>query len=546
MSWEEELDEALEEAREDLGFPPIDDWEKEPGIGTAAVDMSAVRGKVMVDPEFAPQLSNTAKKGLMSHELGHPKKHPKDAKTAILENHWGKEYNNSGTVVNLFDDLVDNISLIMQGRDSQAEELEALYREISDNQHMVEDVIRRRYEEVSDIRHGTEGEFDYGSTVYDPEGEQKELLQVLQSIDFRRNEIIEDHEFYFHKFASAFDPHLDDMQQSGDGQGEPQQGEGQEQQQESGGQGDEYGEEQPSDIGGDVGVDSFSEDEIEDALDEIARDEDIDADEFEDILEDTAEEIGEGAGDQLNQKMDQAIATYYDSLSRQYNLKIEGSVANRVGTAPNGHKDWELGDRSDMIDPENSLGKVGMPGVTKTRKMDGYEMHGGQAEGKPDATIILDSSGSMQNPEEQTSYAVLGAFCAANSYLGNGSEVAVANFSSETEITNFTKDQTEVQEALVDYQAGGTNLDVEAIQELEGQKTEDTHSILITDAGIENFDDTVEYLENSHGRNTVLWINGEYDDLPEEYSELQEVPQTSLYHIQDESDIPNVVLGEVR
>jgi hypothetical protein len=160
------------------------------------------------------------------------------------------------------------------------------------------------------------------------------------------------------------------MQQSGDGQGESQQRDSQEQGQgESGGQGDEYGEDQqPSDIGGDVGADSFSDDEIEDALDEIARDEDIDADEFEDILEDTAEEIGEGAGDQLDQKMNQAIATYYDSLSRQYNLEIEGQVANRVGTAPNGHKDWELGDRTDMIDPENSLGKVGMPGVTRHGK----------------------------------------------------------------------------------------------------------------------------------------------------------------------------------
>lgn len=538
MSWEKELDEAFQEAREDLGFPPMDDWEEDPGIGTAAVDMSAVRGKIMVEPEFVSQLSYTAMKGLMSHELGHQKKHPRDARTLMLENHWGKEYNNSGAVINFFDDLVDNVSLIMQGRDSQAEELKALYRETSDGQHMIEDVIRRRYEESSDIRHGTEGEFDYGSTISDPEGEQRRLLNVLQSIDFRRNEIMKDHEFYFHKFASAFDPYLDD-QQPGDGKGRPQQGEANEGQ-------------QPSDIGGDIGLDSFPEDEIEDAIDEIARgehlerDQAMDPEEFEDIIEDTFEEIGEEAGDQLNQKMDQAIATYYDSLARQYNLKIEGTVANRVGTAPNGQKDWELGDRSDMIDPEASLGKIGMPGVTKTREMEGYEMHGGQTEGKPDATIILDSSGSMVDPGKETSHATLGALCAANSYLGNGSEVAAVNFSNETKITEFTKDQTEIQEALIDYQGGGTNLDVEAVRELERQKTEDTHSILITDAGIENFDDTVEYLENSNGRNTVLWIDNKYDEPPEEYSKLQEVSKTSVYHIEDESDIPSVVLGEVR
>jgi hypothetical protein len=514
VSWEEELDEALEQAREDLGYPTIKHWEKKQGIGTAAVDMNAVRRKVMVDPKFAPQLSSLAKKGLMSHEIGHSKKHPKDARTAILENHWGEEYNNSDKIVNFFDDLVDNISLIMQGRDSQAEELEALYREISDNQHMVEDVIRRRYEEVSDIRHGTEGQFDYGSTINEPEGDQKELFHVLQSIDFRQDQIIDDHEFYFHKFASAFDPYLDDMQQQ--------------------------------DIGGDVGPENFSEEEIEDAIDEIARgehldeDQEIDPEELEEIIDSLGEK-----GDKINQKPDNATTTFYDSLACQYNLEIEGKAANRVGTAPNGHKDWRPGDRTEMIDPENSLGKVGMLGITKTRKMEGYKMHGGRAEGKPDATMVLDSSKSMQDPEKQKSYAVLGAFCAANSYLDSGSEVAVANFSNRTEITDFTKDKSKVQNALVDYQNGGTNLNVDAIQELESQKSEDTHSILITDAGIQNFDETTEYLENSQGKNTVLWINDEYNELPEKYSELAEAPETSLHHIQDESDIPEVVLGEV-
>ena len=551
MSWEEELDEAFREAREDLGFPPVDSWAEMPeekkqmmksqGMRpTAFLDMSEGSNEFRVNPDFIDSLSYPAMKGVSSHELGHQKNHPGGAKTAMLENHWSKEYGNPNAVKQFFDDLVNNISLIMQSRGSQAEELEALYGEMSENgQSMVEDVIRRRYEEVSDIRNGTEGEFDYGSTISDPEGEQRRLLNVLQSIDFRRNKIIEDHEFYFHKFASAFDPYFDDAQQPGDGQGRPQQGEANEGQ-------------QPSDIGGDVGLDSFPEDEIEDAIDEIARGEHLDGDqamdpeEFEDIIEDTSEEIGEGAGDQLNQKMDQAIATYYDSLARQYNLKIEGTVANRVGTAPNGQKDWELGDRSDMIDPEASLGKIGMPGVTKTREMEGYEMHGGQTEGKPDATIILDSSGSMVDPGKETSHATLGALCAANSYLGNGSEVAAVNFSNETKITEFTKDQTEIQEALVDYQGGGTNLDVEAVRELERQKTEDTHSILITDAGIENFDDTVEYLENSNGRNTVLWIDNKYDEPPEEYSKLQEVSKTSVHHIEDENDIPDVVLGEVR
>ena len=529
MSWQEELDDAFQEAREDLGFPPIDRWAEMPEekkemmqrqgmMPTAFLDMSRGRNQFKVNPEFIDSLSFLAKKGVCAHELGHQKKHPGSAKTAIMENHWSKEYENSNSVTQFFDDLVNNTSLIMQARGSQAEELESLYKEMSENgQTMVENLIRKRYEEVADIRKNEDRSYDFGSTIQDPDGTEKELLRVLQSIDFRRNPIIEDHEFYFHKFASSFDPYLGDDSDS-----------------------------PPSDIGGDMSLDSFPDAEIEDAVDEIARDDDINAEEFEDILEDTSEDTGD-LNENLEEKLDNAVTTFYDSLSRQYNLKIKGKVANRVGTAPNGHKDWEIGDRSDLIDPENSLGKIGMPGVTKTRKMAGYEMHGGQAEGKPDAIILMDSSGSMQNPREDTSYAVLGAYCAANSYIENGSEVAVANFSNQTEATEFTKDRTEVQKALADYQSGTTNLDTELVQELDNQKPEPVHSILITDADIRNFDDTVNYLENSSGRNTMLWIDNEnHDELPDEYSELENIPDTSIYHIKDESDIPDVVLGEVR
>ena len=184
---------------------------------------------------------------------------------------------------------------------------------------------------------------------------------------------------------------------------------------------------------GEHSLDQYSNEDVERGLKELAMAANTPA-EFKEIVDDFQEELmealvpnetgmGEGPGSSLD-----ADVLFYMKLSDNYSLPIRQIPMKKSGSMyPHNHTPWELGKPFNDIDPWTSFGKI-MPGITQIWQRREGEIYGDE-EGTPDCIVMIDSSGSMTNPRQNLSYAVLGAACACDAYLRNDAKVAVYNFS---------------------------------------------------------------------------------------------------------------------
>jgi len=213
---------------------------------------------------------------------------------------------------------------------------------------------------------------------------------------------------------------------------------------------------------------------------------------------------------------------------------------------PHSHSPWEIGAPFQDIDIWTSFGKI-MPGVTQTwRKREGKGR--GKVEGTPDCLIAIDSSGSMVNPRKNLSYAVLGAACAADTYLRNQSEVAVYNFSDAPmggkDILNYTRRREQIYRVLCKYFGGGTALDLEdVIPLIQGRKNLDL--FIITDMKITNLETLTGYFEKIQNRITAVHI-GENPYAARFQKAVENRKNISIFTVKKKEDIPQIVLGRIR
>jgi hypothetical protein len=563
MGLDDEMNTAFQESKKDLLYPPIDSWDYDDKLSTGYLDMSGDRTDVKINEEFAEQLSPEGLKGFNDHELGHYTYHPFDVATSLKEINWLQDRENAQQIKMQFDDIVNNAHLIVNGKNDIAH----LYRDMYEDEDeipLVGDTILKYYEEIS-------GE-DFGSN-FDPNDEkQQEFLEELKKIDFLDTDRME---WNIKRFADVYDKYREEQDMDGDGQGDGQ------------GQLGDGG------MGNDTSIDTFDEDEIRRGMKDVAQD--LDPDEYRDLADGVQERIdeemdmpgaqsggegeeeagygedgedggqqavgeegeeqgssgqqGDGSGigegrDFMERMMEKADVSYYEMLASNYSLEVRGREEAKGGMYPSELRDYELSDPIEQWDPIQSKGSV-KPGIAKSWEFEQAETHG-EKEDVPDAVIMIDSSGSMPDPTQKKSFAVLGGFCAANSYIENGSDVAVANFSDDTRVQEFTRDKDEIYDKLVEYQNGGTSLEVDAVEELEEDRP--VHSIMITDAGLHNIDDIDGFFqEYDETKRTIIWVNqggmgsnrGTFDDLVSISDEFHG------YEVAETSDIPGIVLGDI-
>jgi hypothetical protein len=132
--------------------------------------------------------------------------------------------------------------------------------------------------------------------------------------------------------------------------------------------------------------------------------------------------------------------------------------------------------------------KSGMP-IPSYNTLEGISEGSSQLFGsgkRKDLLIILDTSISMVNPRRELSYATLAAMVAAHSAHNQGSKVAVINFASYSQITKYTRDINKIDNALMNYQAGGTCLPTQELVDLVKSNPNQQHILLITDADTAN------------------------------------------------------------
>jgi len=302
---------------------------------------------------------------------------------------------------------------------------------------------------------------------------------------------------------------------------------------------------------GEHSLENYTLEEIDRGLREFASSvEDIE--QFRETVEDFKEELsalgystggmGRGPGNPID-----ADLLYYLKRAENYTLPVKKLPMEKSGALhPHSHAPWEIGKPVQDIDPWTSFGRI-MPGLTQTwvrREGDVF----GEMEAIPDCLVIIDSSGSMTNPRERLSYAVLGAACACNAYLKNNRRVAVYNFSDAFRgnklLLDFCREKEAIYWAICRYFGGGTALDLNDIVYLLKQ-SEKPDIFIITDMQITNLEKLIEFFNGIENRVTAVHI-GDNIYTARFREGVKQKGNISLFMVRDKEDIPKIVLGKVR
>jgi len=255
----------------------------------------------------------------------------------------------------------------------------------------------------------------------------------------------------------------------------------------------------------------------------------------------TSSGMGLGPGSPLD-----ADILFYMKLAENYSLPIKRTPIEKSGSLyPVSHSPWELGKPFRDIDPWTSFGKI-MPAITQIwerREGDTF----GEEEGTPNCIVAIDSSGSMTNPRQQLSYAVLGAACASDAYLRNDAKVAVYNFSDAQhggrKTLDYTRHRKQIYQSVCHYFGGGTRLDIKDLDSLQEPSRPDI--FIITDMQITNLEALISYLNGHENRVTAVHI-GENRHVMQFKRSMGIRKNISIYSVQKKQDIPKIVLGKIR
>lgn len=491
----EYVNKIFKKARKDLLYPPIFKAELS-DIDISEIDFSG-KYKILIGKEVVKRVSSEALLGIFHHELNHWIKHPYDIRTIILENYYLGNIPNRKEIRNLYDDVVVNLDLIIN---KELFEISASYREIPPK-GKADRLLRFFYKEVTGL--------DFGEISL--EAELKEKLKTLLEIDFL-NTGSSTLKINIRKFASVIEDVVDEEIFI------------------------------PFSI---FSLKEMSPQEIRRALISLAKE--LDLYEYTLVIQDILKEISSGIspGDKsLLQDLKKPDIKWYETRAVDYTVYIE-SIFRDGSFYPFEIKDFEIEEGMDLYSPVESYGKL-IPGIAKKHSLEGFEGYGEKT--LPDALIIIDSSGSMCHPDVKLSYAVLSAFCIARNYIENGANVGVINFSDRNISILPSKDRQKIYETLKLYQGGGTTFHIDDFDEYLNKsgvkESKIVDYILITDAGIHNLKELLDYFSKIHGRVTVLWIKTEGFKEKIQIIKKSLKNTVTLIEVEDERDLPKIVVGK--
>lgn len=275
--------------------------------------------------------------------------------------------------------------------------------------------------------------------------------------------------------------------------------------------------------------------------------------EFREVVEDFAEELkdaGYGMEGGMGRGRSAAIdadVLFYMKLAESYSIPLKRIPIEKQGVLhPHSHSPWEVGSPFQDLDVWTSFGKV-MPGISQIWKKKRGKGRG-KIEGTPDCLIAIDSSGSMINPRKNLSYAVLGAACAANAYLRNGSKVAVYNFSDAPmggkDTLDYSERPEEIYRVLCKYFGGGTALDLDDLLPLI-QKKKNLDLFIITDMKITNLEVLIGFFAQIRNRVTAVHI-GENPYASRFEKAVAKRTNINIFAVKRKEDIPLIVLGKIK
>lgn len=163
-----------------------------------------------------------------------------------------------------------------------------------------------------------------------------------------------------------------------------------------------------------------------------------------------------------------------------------------------GVEPWEIGDPLDDIDWLQTVMQCPrpIPGLTTVRRMYGQEPGAIRNHTPIDLDMYVDSSGSMPNPQVQTSYLALAGAIIALSALRAGASVQVTLWSGKNQYMHtqgFVRHEDRILQVLTGFYGGATSFPIHLMREtFRAPRQRPTHILMISDDGITTMFDNDE------------------------------------------------------
>jgi hypothetical protein len=260
--------------------------------------------------------------------------------------------------------------------------------------------------------------------------------------------------------------------------------------------------------------------------------------------------MGIGSGTCQTYLADKFTIDYYRDLAREFGFYIRPRRMLSIGKSemPLSITNWDPSKPPDRILLASSGGKL-IPGLTKVIE-DEEIPHLAEKDRIPRAVIYKDVSGSMSDPRITKCYATIATAIIALSYLRSGGVVQIALFDDGSDEPFQSTDEDQILARVCGYKGGGTALDIEAIKAdlkkeqnapyldslLHGDEKEllrnplfkayvkklakigqlpetkvETDFYLVTDGGIANMAEVVEFLKSNPQYRPTIIHTGTFD-----------------------------------
>lgn len=151
---------------------------------------------------------------------------------------------------------------------------------------------------------------------------------------------------------------------------------------------------------------------------------------------------------------------------------------------------WQIGDPLDQVDWLQSVlvSPRPIPGLTTVQRSYGQEPGRIRQRVPVDLDMYVDSSGSMPNPQQRTSFLTLAGAVIALSALRAGSSVQVTLWASKGQVMQtqgFVRNDADILRVLTGFYGGGTCFPIHSLREtFRRPRARPTHILMISDDGI--------------------------------------------------------------
>jgi len=495
----EEIDSAWEIVKKEFRNPALDKPVYSSETNTADINLASK--EIRVSPEFVENLDigSDGLLGLLEHEVGHYFYHPFDSDCLVMEVNYlkdrVKDAKKLSYIINLYDDVKTNTLLMLNNRDRYlTKTLKA------DLEHS-----RKKLGNVTDIRKIIHSFYsrisgrDCGASEECLDSVLREHYDELFVIDFSEKNRKLNNEWlgYFYRIIGDLIDE-DNME------------------------------------GSQSVLSPYSDSQLKEVIDRLIRQGKIKRNDMSGLGEALN---GIGVGVDLGSSAVENDIYYYFQKAFRYPIKIKGiPLVTSDSSFPCTHKTFSASDPFRSLDMLNSFGRV-LPGISKKWEDKSVTHHGNRTE-VPDCILMLDTSGSMNANESVREISCLGAFAAYHCYRLNNAEIAVINFSDKSILFDFESGKT--LKGLATNQKGGTTLDLGVVKKASSSREGLKDYLMITDVQISNIGDVIDFLGNEHERGSRCFI---FCIDNESFSE--DIRGVKVFHVNDESDLPKIVLEKI-